>query len=298
MSVPGIARRLTRKAPRRRQPTGSRGRTAPSGRSCATPSTPAGSSWGGPATPAPAAAPGNAKTATPPARSGPGPPRRTPTPPSSASRCGSRPGDRRRAGQRPRLRHPRPRAPRLPAARPPVLRPVQTPDGRQELPAQEGRRQHLLRLPAQPQQPPPRGGRPQTPPRRHPRTSHPRCHRAIIDTICSSHDRAQILAAILPATPAEQTNTTPPAPKNYAGRSARPRRQHGLMAQMEHLGADTSPAARPSASGSRPVHRRYDQETRQAELDALDAARRPPRTPPCSTNCPISPKASPAHPTT
>jgi hypothetical protein len=92
------------------------------------------------------------------------------------------------------------------------------------------------------------------------------------------HDRAAMLAAVIPATAAQQAGRD-------QDRAAELRQQitraetaiHGLMAQMEHLGADTSPAAQAQRDRiTTQFSTRYDdQHTAQAELDTLTASRPP-----------------------
>jgi site-specific DNA recombinase len=104
---------------------------------------------------------------------------------------------------------------------------------------------------------------------------------AAVDGIIStllSHDRAEMLTAILPATQAEHD-------QHAAARAEQLRKQvsqnqtaqHGLITQLERLGSDTSPAA--DAMRQRITDQftdRYNQAKElQAELDTIEAAQPP-----------------------
>ena len=90
--------------------------------------------------------------------------------------------------------------------------------------------------------------------------------------------RQYAIAAILPATAAQQTERDHARAEELRRHISRAEHAiNGLMAQMEHLGADTSPAAQAQRDRitTQFSTRYHEQHAAQAELDTLTANEQP-----------------------
>ncbi len=128
-------------------------------------------------------------------------------------------------------------------------------------------------------------------------------HHAGINDHLLGHDRAAALTAILPATAAQQTERDTARAEELRRQITRAENAiNGLIAQMEHLRDDTSPAQARRDRITAQFGQRYDQQhAAQAELDALTASEQPPRLGP-ARRTPVPPRPprqrarSPRHP--
>jgi hypothetical protein len=113
-----------------------------------------------------------------------------------------------------------------------------------------------------------------------------------LDQWVFGHDRAAMLATQIPAASAGQAAALQRQHDRLDAELARiAAARAGLFTELERLGPDTSPATQAYRQRIQARHADlHDEHTRtQAQLDDLDAAATPTRTPPCSTNCPTSP---------
>jgi site-specific DNA recombinase len=97
----------------------------------------------------------------------------------------------------------------------------------------------------------------------------------IFDDHLLGHDRAAMLTATIPASQAEQDTRTAERAQQLRQQITRAETAiNGLMAQMEHLGADTSPAAQAQRDRitTQFSHRYDEQKHAQTELDTLTAS--------------------------